>query len=65
MFEAGYTVISRNGKSKGKTTGAHYRCTMDGCTGQRVVVRWRGGKTTRPCSKGMILSSSAKTWKII
>ncbi len=65
MFDSGLTVISSDGKDKGMTTGAHYHCSMEGCTGHRVVVRWSDGKITRPCSKGMIFEPANKTWKII
>lgn len=29
------------------------RCTMEGCRGTRVGVRWPDGKLTWPCSKGL------------
>lgn len=65
MFKPDQTVISRDGTERGKTTGAHYHCSMEGCTGHRVVVRWADGKITRPCSKGMLLDENTDTWKII
>lgn len=50
-------------KAEGRTTGAARRCTMHGCWGIRIYVRWPGGRTTYPCSKGM---SRLKTrWKIL
>lgn len=64
-FDSGHVVISRHGEAKGTTTGAHYRCSMEGCTGHRVVVRWPDKRTTRPCSKGMLFNDEAKTWQII
>lgn len=51
--KSGDLVLSRDGAKKGETTGSQYRCSMDGCTGLRVVVRWSDGKVTRPCSKGL------------
>ena len=53
-FSADWPVFGRGKiRPSGRTTGATYRCQMDGCTGRRIVVRWRGGRITRPCFKGM------------
>ena len=62
-IESGVTVVTRDGKQKGKTTGASYRCQMEGCLGLRVTVRWPGGKITHPCSKGM--RRNEKSWRIL
>lgn len=61
--EKGLTVLSRDKKKKGTTTGGCYRCRMEGCPGLRVGVRWEDGKITFPCSKGM--ARTKKGWKII
>lgn len=62
MFGKDILVFSRpaaDGSSHvGHTTGASYRCSQDGCTGKRVVVRWEDGKITRPCSKGMLVKNN-------
>jgi hypothetical protein len=46
-------VLSRNGKIIGVPTGASYPCSLEGCTGRRIVVRWPDGRITRPCTKGL------------
>ena len=46
-------IYNRNGKEAGTPTGAEYPCSMEGCIGHRIVVKWPDGKITRPCSKGM------------
>lgn len=59
------TVISRDGKFKGKTTGGERPCQMEGCNGIRKAVRWQDGELTYPCYKGMEWNPTKKTWKII
>jgi len=44
-------------------TGRRF-CRLEGCTGQRMGVRWPGGKVTWPCSKGM-KSRSNGDWEIL
>ena len=39
----------------GLTTGRSHTCSMDGCNGVRISVKWDDGKHTFPCSKGMTL----------
>ena len=50
----GKTVRSSNGKEKGTASGHTSRCRMEGCNGVRVSTKWPDGKTTYPCSKGLI-----------
>lgn len=38
----------------GVTTGSTRKCTMHGCTGLRVFVKWPDGHWTWPCSKGLL-----------
>lgn len=38
----------------GTTTGGKHRCTMEGCNGLRIAVRWDRRKHTFPCSKGLV-----------
>jgi hypothetical protein len=52
-MEKGIIVLSRDGKEKGVTTGGERPCTMDGCGGTRIAVRWAKGNLTLPCVKGM------------
>jgi hypothetical protein len=59
----GVNVFEKGAKEpSGTTTGRAHRCRMEGCCGYRVVVKWRNGQTTHPCSKGMVLTK--KGWKI-
>jgi len=53
MVHANEKVMSRGKKYVGYTTGAVRSCTLEGCLGVRVVVKWSDGKITYPCSKGM------------
>jgi hypothetical protein len=50
---AGTPVYSADGKERGLTTGGMRLCSMEGCTGIRLDVKWPDGKRTRPCSKGL------------
>ena len=47
----------------GRATGNHHDCSMHGCPGQRVSVRWPNGKITFPCSKGMRVRANGD-WEI-
>ena len=47
-------ILSRNGTEAGVASGHTSRCRLEGCTGVRVSTKWPNGKTTFPCSKGMI-----------
>jgi len=50
----GKAVFSNNGTEKGIASGRTSRCRMEGCNGLRVSTKWSDGKTTYPCSKGLI-----------
>lgn len=62
-FEKGTKVLSRTGKGVGHLTGAHHRCQMEGCLGLRLTTKWRGGKITNPCTKGMVYGR--RGWRIL
>ena len=47
------SVRSRNGKTTGRPTGGLHPCTLEGCRGSRVAVRWPNGQITFPCTRGM------------
>jgi len=64
-LKLGEVVISRDGRSKGKTTGGERLCTMEGCRGTKVAVRWQDGKLTFPCTHGMTWDTREMVWKII
>lgn len=51
--EPGTKVLNRDATHEGTTTGGTRPCTMEGCTGIRIAVRWPDGKITYPCSKGL------------
>lgn len=61
------SVLSRDGKSIGTLTGGERHCQMEGCTGRRLGVRWKNGKLSFPCSKGMDVVKRGKNevYKII
>ena len=61
----GDVVVSRDGISKGKTTGGERICSMEGCRGTRLGVRWRDGKLTWPCTHGMTWDTNENVWKIV
>lgn len=46
-------MLSRDGKLRGNVINPCYRrCTMEGCSGWRILVQWPDGKRTYPCSCG-------------
>jgi hypothetical protein len=55
-------VLSSDRKIKGKLTGGSRHCSMCGCSGKALAVRWENGKLTYPCTKGMIFENG--TWRI-
>lgn len=57
-------VVSRDGRHTGRATGSTHRCQMEGCTGVRVTTRWKDGKTTHPCSKGMRWEFAKSRWQL-
>lgn len=57
-------ILSRDGKKKGEIKNlSSRRCTMEGCTGVRMHVKWTDGKSTYPCTKGCI-QLGPHLWKI-
>lgn len=46
-------VYARNGRMCGRIVGGRDVCTLEGCPGFRISVRWPDGKLTRPCSRGL------------
>ena len=58
-------VIARGGRKIGRTTGNEKCCNLEGCTGRRLHVRWKDGKFTWPCTKGMLWNDAEQSWKII
>ena len=52
-IKKGTKVISRTGLHTGHATGAARRCQLDGCRGERIVVKWDDGRISYPCLKGM------------
>lgn len=43
----------RGGRLRGRLTGGHRVCPLEGCHGARLGVRWPDGRLTWPCTKGM------------
>jgi len=54
MIRRGEVVLSRDGRARGRTTGSLRSCTLEGCRGLRIGVRWPDGRLTWPCSEGMV-----------
>ena len=54
MLPEGAKVYDRPGTTAGTHTGSTRRCSMHGCTGIRVRVKWPDGHSTWPCSKGIL-----------
>lgn len=61
-FTRGTKVVAADG-SKGKLTGGERYCSMEGCRGMQLGVRWDDGKLTFPCTKGMIFKDGA--WRLV
>ena len=63
---SGVTVHARKPSRKtGRTTGSTRTCTLEGCRGIRIGVRWPNRKCpTWPCSKGMDINSKGE-WVIV
>lgn len=63
-FEVSF-LLSRDGEKKGIIKDWNSRpCTMEGCTGHRMRVRWPNGTTTYPCTKGIESTPEPNVWKI-
>ena len=51
---AGTKIFARKGcRMVGRSTGTFRPCTLEGCIGLRVGVRWSNGRLTWPCIRGM------------
>jgi hypothetical protein len=57
-------ILSKDGKSTGATTGSRQACRLSGCTGIRIAVRWKDGKITYPCTKGLNATKKPGVWRI-
>lgn len=49
----------------GVLTGGKRVCTLEGCRGRRLGVRWRSGKVTFPCARGMTIVHGGNGWRIL
>ena len=57
-------IWSRDGEQVGYFLGWRDKlCTLEGCKGLRVAVRWKDGKVTWPCSQG--IGSNHRGFKIL
>jgi hypothetical protein len=61
-FQRPKFIVTADG-TKGVLTGASHPCSMAGCTGMRITVRWPDGHWTFPCTKGMT-PVTEDTWRI-
>ena len=48
---------------EGWVMGARRLCSLDGCGGVRIYVRWPGCRITQPCSRGIIQIAEG-VWQI-
>lgn len=64
MAELPETVLSRDGKERGTVTGRTRPCSLEGCRGVQVMVKWPDGKVTWPCSAGM-KAVAPGVWQIL
>lgn len=46
-------ILSNDGQLTGQLTGGERQCTLEGCNGPRVGIRWNDGTLTWPCIKGI------------
>ena len=53
IADSSQTIWSRDGKTKGLLTGGTRECSMEGCRGELLGVRWEDDKLSWPCSAGM------------
>lgn len=57
MYPKGSEIYGRKGTKyenvAGVVVGGYTRCSLEGCRGSRVWVRWPGGHLTKPCTKGL------------
>ena len=57
-------VLNRNATEKGEVFSSR-RCSLEGCTGRQLGVRWPDKSITWPCTKGMRqLEEKEDTWQI-
>jgi hypothetical protein len=59
----GMKVLSRGEAMTGEATGHTRPCTLHGCRGARLQVRWPDQRITYPCTKGM--ERVPDGWKIL
>jgi hypothetical protein len=57
-------VYARDGKRCGKVCWYARPCQLAGCNGVRLMVRWKDGKVTYPCTKGMKIRKDGH-WQIM
>lgn len=62
-YATGTLVYSRDAQHRGRLTGSRHMCSLEGCGGDRLGVRWDNGRVTFPCTKGMAFRK--RTWRIM
>jgi hypothetical protein len=63
LHRPGSRLWDREGNVFGLTTGGRRQCTLEGCGGTWVGVRWPDGGLTWPCLKGVALDRDGR-WRI-
>jgi len=59
-LQPGEPLYARDGRHAGTFTGHTRWCQLDGCGGVRMMIRWKDGKVTWPCSKGLKIRRDGK-----
>lgn len=62
-YPRGYDAKTQAPHPPGKLTGGERACTLEGCRGKRIGVRWDDGKLTWPCTRGMFIREDGQ-WQI-
>lgn len=53
-YMPGDIMLASDLTEAGTATGGTRPCSLEGCNGVRVGVRWEDGKISWPCSKGIV-----------
>jgi len=49
----GEIIVSRDEKHEGRLSGKSHPCTLEGCRGSRLSVKWDDGRKSFPCTAGL------------
>jgi hypothetical protein len=57
-------VWARDRSVYGRPTGARRACSLEGCRGEQICVRWSDSQCTWLCTDGMTFSAAGRTARI-